>query len=220
MSTFELSNFDGIDEMSRFAVFGFIRRFQKIILSSNIISNIPIPIYRICACYYYSGEYWDKKCCGNSFKIHGKILIKTNKSYQTAFLSRVIKSGRHHWRFKLLSYPKPFLRIGIFKNNCDPKTAIYYTIPSDKYTAYCICLQVAYILKHECKNEFANKYATKCQQNDIIDMYLDFNILQLSFSINDVYYGEAFQIDKCEYRAAINLLYAGTKIQLLSYHKY
>eukprot|EP01084_Bolivina_argentea_P209334 356588_1 len=146
MSGFESCDFERIDELSRCAVFGFIRRFQKIVSSSYVITKIPTSIYRICACYYYCADCWDSNCCGDSFEIKGNVLIKTKKSYQTAFLSNIIDSGWHHWRFKLLSYPKPYMRIGIFKNSADPKSAIYYTIPSGKYTAYCICLQVAFTL--------------------------------------------------------------------------
>ena len=61
-------------------------------------------------------------------------------------------------------------------------------------------------------------YGRKCKQGEVIEMKLDLNKQQLSYSINGDDQGIAFeQIEKCEYIACLSTHQKNNCIQLLSY---
>ena len=55
------------------------------------------------------------------------------------------------------------------------------------------------------------------EKGDIIDMFVSFDDLSVRYSLNEQDQGIAFKINHGEYRAAITLSEANTKIRLLSY---
>ena len=58
-------------------------------------------------------------------------------------------------------------------------------------------------------------YCCKCKAGDIIEMYLDFEVMGLRYTINGKDYGQAFDIDHGEYRAAVCLHKDMGEIELL-----
>ena len=60
-----------------------------------------------------------------------------------------------------------------------------------------------------------DKYGVEVKNEDVVEMCLDMNTLVLSFSVNGIDYGKAFDVKQAKYRAFIVLGKKGNKIQLL-----
>ena len=124
-----------------------------------------------------------------------------------------------HWKFKLTKYFSQYaIRIGIYKIDCDipPKIACTQNIPlgDNINTSYVLEGWNGHLLPYSSK-KYDGSYSKALQQNDIIDMSLDMDKLELSFTINDNNYGVAFKVDKCKYRAAVYLYTKDQQIDLI-----
>ena len=62
----------------------------------------------------------------------------------------------------------------------------------------------------------AKTYGKVCKKGSIIQIVLDMELLQLSFIIDGVDYGKAFDVKAGEYRAAVWLQHAQSCVKLLN----
>ena len=64
---------------------------------------------------------------------------------------------------------------------------------------------------------WSTPYGIKCNINSIIDMFVDFHKLSISFTLNRIDYGKAFDIKPGRYRVAIGMNGSFHKLALLHY---
>ena len=82
---------------------GFVRNAQELLPSNAIHYNIPELIVHIVLMFYHIKECWDETICGEHFVIDGDVIFNAsqNQRYKTAFLTKIVSSGIHHWKFKV-----------------------------------------------------------------------------------------------------------------------
>ena len=230
-----------VDDKTKKIVFGFIRNSQNYFPQNNSYYNIPDLVIQICLLYYLMNDKFDKKCIGESMKLNEKeqTITMENETSNSAFLTNIIDHGIHHWRFKIKQCAKLrgsennwggewYTTLGIWKVKSDDneEKLPINTYFSEKYKgsrsygfAYNIgeLLDIDGGLPKDSGNSTDDKfkYGIKCTTNDIIDMICDLEKYELRFNINTKKYGKAFDIEKCKYRAVINLYTQSDSITLI-----
>ena len=221
MATFSLERCKKIEQTIKDAVFGYIKQYcQPLLPYNNPYYNIPMLVKQICLCYYaQEKDKWDIKLKGDYIIINDDIVscdIEKHRNFQSAFLSKKISSGIHHWKFELIKFNiDQWNLFGIWKTNSGvPLLNTCFT--NKRNNGYSFVATHGKLLN---LNDFymcGKEYGKKCKKGDIIDMYLNMNKLQLSFAINDKNYGKAYDIDNTQYRAAISMRPTGS-FKLLLY---
>jgi len=125
----------------------------------------------------------------------------------------------HHWTFKLEHGPRKdhYFLIGIWKTKSDKRPVVdaYFTNKADNGYAYDI--EHGRFTNPSVPGGGGPKYAVRCKQDDVIEMYLDFETLMLSFAVNGTYYSNGQRIERTEYKVAITMHGVDDKLRLLSY---
>ena len=94
----------GADSRTKYLVRGYIRSIHLLLpLSITLKYNIPELINQTCLMFYGIEESWDFYNLSTDFEINNNIIKKKIDGYQTAYLSKTVSSGIHHWRFKIIS---------------------------------------------------------------------------------------------------------------------
>ena len=215
-----------IDEWIKNLTFGYIHEIQLMFSTDNPYYIMPIDIIYICAIYYDVIDEFDPEYTPNTFKIEDNILTKLKDGKHSVMLKKELNGGCHHWKFLLLKYSQSNLTLsfGIFKTKQLTKDSINEYCGKTPNCAYIFNVGFYHKLNDHNKKLVGfclskKRYGEKCTTNDIIDMYLDLDKLELSYAINGKNYGVAHNIDKCQYRACINM-YANACIKLVSYQRY
>eukprot|EP01084_Bolivina_argentea_P257893 434582_1 len=201
-----------IDVANQDLVFGYIRSNK-----SQNINAMPMVLMQICLLYYYEHDNWDSIDTSKNIQVDNYCIIYKS-DYQfpnSAVLKRKVNSGKHHWRFKIEKTGNNCSEcncIGIWKT----KTKSQIKFDSDQHFAgfgYGFAYENGLLMDESCWGDYdfnedkfyskENHYGKQCVEKDIIDMYLDMPNLQLSYAINGVFYGKAFDIEDTEYRAVI-----------------
>ena len=78
-----------------------------------------------------------------------------------------------------------------------------------------------YAISHGKKESWdgEEEYGSVCKNGDVVTMVVDLNKMNLRYSVNDVCYGKAFDIDKDSYRVAVFMYEKANSIQLLHYNQ-
>ena len=221
----DLKKFQEVDKNSEYAVFGYIRNIQKYFPQNTSYYIIPEDIIQICTIFYFVDyDEWSAKYKSDLFVINKNIIEKYERSQSnSAFLTNIVYGGKHHWKFKVLSCSS-YLRFGIWKNSVPIYTHhLNSFIGNNPDTAYVFYATYACLYLHKYGNSYTDNdtYGIRCKSDNMdIDMFIDFNKFELSFSINGKHYGKAFKIDDDKYRAAISMDSKGAKIELVSYRHY
>ena len=224
MSTkLDLTEYKNIDQRTKDLVSGYIRNEER-----KLSINITSLINYICALFYFLNDEWNKIHTTPRYLISDdKVTIQNTMediiSHRMAFLTKVARMGHHHWKFKINEWKKDYIIIGIVKY----EKIFLLTRTSGRYdylgvtpdVAYCLDINAAELNVHGVGNRWEkhDQYGV-CKQGDIIDMYLDLDKLELSFAINSIYYGKAFDIDsRFGYVAAASFGNDRVKMTLLTY---
>eukprot|EP01084_Bolivina_argentea_P055603 101908_1 len=167
-----------------------------------------------------------QKCSAVTLTINNNILTQTHGGgWGTSFLTNIVCSGKHHWKFKIINELGGNLRIGLWNNAYDPKIALNVPLgghlPYSPNTAYSLDIVNGHLCNHYARMPpyIYPQYVTeKCKKGSIISMYVDFNNLCISYVINNKNWGKAFDIVQEKYTAAVTLNYHDA-IELLLYEK-
>ena len=214
-----------INPRQSLTVYGYIRNVQKVLPAGISYYNIHDLIKQTCILFYAFIHEWDKELIGervefieetNSIK-----QIALNRSSST-YLKDIFDSDVHHWKFKIEKITDPddwYCTLGISKmKSADFKTNCAFTYAS-KQGGYGYAYSIARKTNkrgHAFVSDDENKYGVKARSGDIIEMHCDMNKLELSFSVNGIDQGVAYEnMEKTKYKAAINLYCEGDMVSLL-----
>ncbi len=163
-------------------------------------------------------DKWDDNNIGKGLTIDGNTIHKKGDGQSSAFLTNVVSEGVHIWKFKANHLTKGnWNPLGIWKiNSGTPIINGKWIAKANNGYAYRIGAQNK-INPADCGGANGGKYGVFCKTNDIIEMIVDFNEKSLSYNVNDVEFGKAFDIEATEYRAAFNCHYNANSITLISY---
>ena len=202
-------------------VYGFIRESQHILCDGSFY-NIPELISLICLAYFNDSDEWDTNCKSYGIEfIEDNCIKKIGRGNSTALLTKKISSGHHKWRFRMIKQMHAeenyidFV-IGIWNMNISkPQFIVNSYFPYLGGLAF-ISTKACVTIPDETE-ESELKYAVKCKPGDIIEMDLNMDDTLLSFKVNDIEYGAAFQVvPDVTYRAAVYLYCDGDIIKLLT----
>eukprot|EP01084_Bolivina_argentea_P177923 307653_1 len=199
-------------------IFGYVRAIEK---EYNCSIKLPAAIIYLFASFYYLiNDEWDPNCLATGMSLKENMITVTSSENNSALLVKEIKSGIHHWKFKMTKCTGSDYMIGIWKihENADDAVETYFTNGKEKGYAY-MCA-IANMTSHSSGDVCgAADYGVKCKTGDIIEMHLNFNDSVLSFSVNGIDLGIAEQnIEKVLYRAAVYMYNSGDAVELLEYH--
>ena len=214
MALLDLSHVKSIHARIQLIVYGYFREHRQFLFGNDESVAVPPLIIHICLLFYYY-DTWDKQYIGKELQIDADNpdIVRypdgnNTHMYNSAFLTRVCDSndgGIYYWKFKLISMQCVWNIIGVWKveENKIPPRNTYFT--NGKDVAYGLCLTNGKLVKVATGGSTNKLYADPIKANDIIEMYLDFDNMELRFTINNKDYGKAFDIAKSKYRAAICL---------------
>ena len=219
---------DRIDQGTKDLVNGYIKSLQSSLDEDSIYrSNIPEIIKYNCIVFASMvPDKWHETLKGERMEIVDGDCIEItadagDSKWNSAFLENIVSDGIHHWRFQV-EVQKVLLGmvIGIQQHDDKSENEMYivnHQWVGDTYS-YAWVAGCGRLNKNGMASVSEGRYGQhNVTAGDIIDMYLDFNKLELSYSMNEQYLGKAFKIQKGKYRAAIEMFSKGEKIRLLSY---
>ena len=222
----DLKKYNLVERKAKYLVSGYIRKTQNIFPSNIAFYNIPSLVIQICTLFYFIGkDKWSKEYSHKNFEINGNILTKikgNSYSQHTAFLNKIVYDGKHHWKFKLIKWEAIHLMIGIWKNNVKITSDVMNSYPGkSKNTAYIFYAGYGCINNHDKHNSYTRTgdYGIQCSSTGtVIDMFIDFDELELSFSVNGIHYGVSHHIDPGKYRGVVSFENKENQIELISYN--
>ena len=228
MSTkhFDLNRLKYINKKSVYAVTNYIRNAQSLLPSlSNNYYNIPDGIIKICILFFGNLYELDDEWISKNFEIiNNQISVKMDTvcAYNYAYFTNIICSVQHEWTFRIkkiktLGHNHDFF-FGIKSEQVAIQTIghfdsapTYYLMAVDKMVDQ---HQKEARIYNETEN-INNKYGLWIKENDIVTMNVDFDKLELKYTINDIDCGVATKIKAGKYRAVIMMYDIGDSIQLL-----
>ena len=226
MSTLEFGRVKHIPLRFQLIVHGYLRISQSLLAKDDDpITIIPAIIFHICALFYYDFDEWDTNSIGKGlmFDENNPDIVKYKTiahcpAYNSAYLKRVCNSEEgdvYHWKFRLLNCDAVWNLIGIWKVTKDgiPPSG-YFTYGTN--AGYALCLQRGQLVDRNGGGGTGAEYSCECAVNDIIEMHLDFELMELRYTINGKDYGKAFDVDPGRYRAAICLQKEKGSMELLT----
>ena len=201
-SVVDIKRIKNADKRSIFAVYGYIHKYNPLFLD---------PIIDIILCFYYLADEWDAECIGSNLELIDGKTVKRDSGFGcgSAFLTNTVSDGIFSWKFKIIEDSNE-LNFGIYKLKAGPPSNIqgrrFFGQPNSGYTMDVADPSGKAILMDPTKKGCAplRPYCNSCNIGDVVEMILDCDECTLSFKINDIDYGVAFDnIEKTEYRAAI-----------------
>ena len=223
MTALDLSEYKEIEQRTKDLISGYIRAAEKESFPSNESRyNIPISINYICALFYYIKEKWNTDQIGEDYEIIDDTLKrKTNNlgSEQSALLTNIARSGMNHWKFKLTKFSSDgcYMDFGIVKENANFDKIAKTYLGEFPNTAYVWSVRSTELNDHKSGSWPGNKhYGVRCNEDDVIDMYLDLDKLELSYAVNGKHHGKAFDVDSgYGYVGAVSLQSAGEVVLIV-----
>ena len=186
----------------KITVYGFIRQMEKLL-------QIPTGIIDLCIIFYGNGgDQWDPTLISaKDVKLdqEKQIVTTLTNSSTNVYMKRIIESGHHEWKLKVKFHDSVYseLMIGLWrikKNKTPPVSDDYYTNGTQAgYGYHCSSKN---LIDPELGCGIIKEYGIKVTDS-IIDMIVDFDDLSLSFKIDGIDYGKAFDITQDKYRVAV-----------------
>lgn len=202
MANVDLQSIKKIRQSRKDAVFGYIR-------NDKTLKGIQIPKGIILICIVFLGNSTDEF----DPKWKGKTMTLSNDNrrveyevggQQNIYCKRVIESGYHRWRFKIVetSETSSHFIIGIWRcsEDKDPPLDNWFTQGKDQGYGYTIDGGKKTRTSDGCTSEY---YGVRVKSGDIVEMIADFDELSLSYKVNDEPCGKSHDITQDKYRAAI-----------------
>ena len=225
MSALDLGRAKHIPSRFQRIVNGYLRISQSLLTNNNdSISIIPSIIFHICLLFYYDFDKWDSNAMGidlmfdetnaNIVRYKGR---EYRQTYNSAYLRRICNSeegGIYHWKFRFINLNHIWNLIGIWKVTEDKEPETHY-FTQGRDAAYALCVSDGKLVDRSHGGDSSKQYSCVCDNGDILEMYLDFETMELRYTINDQDYGKAFDVDPGKYRAAICLHQPKGAIELL-----
>ena len=174
--------------------------------------------------YHESKDRFDPILHGSYTDVTDNTAYKPSGRAQSIFLSNVVSNGVHQWRFRADTIRERFgiCFIGIWNNEVDTRPYLDKLCctkgPEAAIRGKVFGLNCARGQLRGDADRDNQQYCPKCNDNDIVDMYLDFNNMELKYSVNNKDYGKAFNIPEGSYRASISLYWKNDKVTLVFYH--
>ena len=223
MATFaSLEDVKTIDQKEKDFIFGYIRKVQRIFPDDNVYYTIPTLVIHWILLYYFVREQFDEDNKSRHYSISEDKMTTTREKLGggAVYLTNIAKNGVHEWTFKLrkcntLNY---YFVIGVWKNQHPVKTN--YNLYGREVMKYSYGWVINYNRKTgDEEGTYWIRYGLdKCKTDDIVVMILDLNEKTLSYKVNEVSYGVAFEnIEDTEYKAVISTNWTEDSIELISY---
>ena len=213
-----LENVKYIDANAKDLVNGYLKQInQNSHDNHSLHSNIPPLIYCWCLLYYFINESFDLENSHNNYQIQNDdSIIRKRRDGRTgcAYLTNIVKSGIHSWKFKINAHYRYSITFGVWKmmNERDNSRLVQNTIPGQSYA------WIANVAKKSIGQGNWDPYGSTIIQGDIVEMILDLKDFTLRYRRNDEDFGIAFQNpEKTEYTAVVSAYGEGTIIELISY---
>ena len=202
-------------------MFGFIR--EKI----STWQDIPREIIFVCVLFYGNGsDEWDPNYVSEAMTLSDKTVAHGdptgNKNYNalaSAYCKYIHESGIFKWKFKMENGQREYnnyaeCMIGIWNSKHEkPQLDTYFT---DKGQGYGYCPKLQEITNEDgYTSGITYGPEDRCKNDSIIEMVLDLDALTLSYSVNNIDYGKAFDVEPGNYRAAVYLHRGGISVTIL-----
>lgn len=230
------SKLQQIPQRNKDATFGYVKECEQ-----NYHQIVPSMIkYLILVYFNQNRDGFDDKHThskmqidGNLVKLHMSTGMGSNMNVNS-YLQNVVSEGIHIWIFKpdnvnvcdVIGISNVEIGSLTLDGNIDDEV----DSSNNCVAGYAFILGGLRKLGKEYMINNLNSYsgyAQECDADDIIQMKLDFNNLSLSYKINEIDYGKAFDIKRGSYRAAVGVYddnkkgsyrnAVGVSIQLISY---
>ena len=207
MSTFK-ALLAKVDNRSKGLLFGYNRQHP---------SSIPSPITYLCLLYYFEYDKWRESLMGAPIKLKDDNVtiehIGDKRISCNACLTNKWSSGKCQWKFKVMNLNKKEsmsnsrISIGIFEVTNDQQPPLHGRLP----------VLGNYDITLNFKNQ-ANGHVLEI--DDIIEMFVDFDELNIKWKINGIDYSNnsvrgTIAIRPGKYIVAVNLFAPGDSIKLL-----
>eukprot|EP01084_Bolivina_argentea_P053707 98555_1 len=170
-------------------------------------------------------DHWNSNSKSDAIQISNSSIFLTalsmNDSYcnKSAYLRQIVNTGINIWKFQLLNCAgDSWALIGIWKVKNDKVKLNTETFFLHKGKSGDNGYGYAVNSGRKHNGSAVEFYGVKCTEKSVvIEMTLNFNDLSLSYKINCVDYGKAYDITKEAYRAVVTLPRPKTQCVLLSY---
>ena len=217
MAALNLSDANLLLLKTKLIVNGYIRNVQESL-------SISIPSGLIVLFLLFYGDQIDKfdsKHLGRFLKLtNNDLTISNTVPYQqgNAFGTIVCDKGMYQWKFKINRIQMGYIVIGIWRIKEDepPPTDIFFTKGNERGYGFYLEGEKLSITHGGKTNKPTEQYGKKCVTGDIVHMILDLYAMTLSFKVNDVDYGAAYDnIKEAKYRAAVWLYESSDSVTII-----
>lgn len=219
MLAFSLKRIKAIESIRKDAVFGYIR---------NLNMDIPEGIFLICLLFYgIKLHKWDEELFRTIISNLTNTTITQwarSKTKESAFIEPMLECGIHTYKFKIANREtaqfEDTIEIGIWLNFNDNNPIIHdrfdFNENKNIQTGY------AFITNGNIRTSIDKykQFGIECKNGTIIEMTVDLDALSLSFKIDDVDYGKAFDIMSGSYRVAAFLPNRWDSLKLIGNYVY
>ena len=192
---------------------GYVRQVQNS-FPDNTFYVIPDLVIFICLAYYYEPEQWDINTKTTGIDVDGNNINHTDNDYDRISLTKIAEKGIHVWRFRINHIiDKGWNVIGIWKCN--------HQFADIDECGYGFIFNEAKLTNADVPVEYGDTYGIIVKKNANIEMKLDMDEWQLSYTVDGKDLGIAFRnIEKTQYKAGITIYHKLNEIiTFLSYFK-
>ena len=210
-----------IEQKSKNLVFGYVRNVQRSFPTNIVYYTIPTLITHWILLYYYIWEKIDEDNCAPEYalsKDNRVITLQQNWSSGAVYFKKVLKSGIHRWKFRILYVNDEhyWMTIGVFKTKTDKSRVSACRVDnfSEEYG-------YGWLVNYQQISARWSRYGHRdCKAGDIIQMILNLNDWTLRYILNGKDLGVAWNnIEKTTYKAVVSANNKDDSIEFVSYEK-
>ena len=165
-------------------------------------------------------ERFDANMCGSMCLLSDdrSMVSKTKANYDIALLSKIVSTGMHCWKFKIIKvHPSGYtFIIGVWntKYSIDVNHTMFTEATENKMYGWNGSNALASIGTEYSQHSYGKKH----KDGDIVEMILDLHKWELRYTLNGKDYGACWSnIDQSTYKAMVHMYKDGDSVQILSY---